>query len=344
MRKKWMFYIGLGIMILMLIGCSTDSNVDTSEVTAAEALTNTTETLTQDVTAIITEGEPTVSSGWMHEIIDGGVEITEVFKFAEGLIGISSKAVYYSSNGLDWEMTLDLSPYSFYEAFEAGSQFVVYDSNNAHFTSDGKGWSSSERHVYHLFNSAMYDGSKYVSVDTGYLGFSDDGLKYNRVRTDENNPLSEVYFLDPSGYAASIYKMEMFDGKYYAIGAGIWSSSDGYVWDPIIDLSEITYAATDMLYNGSEFVINASYNAFHYDGSTLQPINPDGRLFLVDDQGRFIATSHIGTASISEDGLIWNPLFEADTITFMTYCAVIFDEHLYVYGEDGNIRYRKIEE
>ena len=339
-----MFYIGLGIIILMLIGCSADSNVGTSEVTAADASTSNTETSTQEDTAMVTEGEATVSSGWMHEIIDGGVEITEVFKFADGLIGISSKAVYYSSDGLDWEMTLDLSPYPFYEAFVAGSQFVVYDSNNAHFTSDGKGWSSSERHVYHLFNSAMYDGSKYVSVDTGYLGFSEDGLKYYRVRTDENNPLSEVYFLDDSGYAASIYKMEMFDGKYYAIGAGIWSSSDGYLWSPIIELSDLTYAATDMLYNGSQFVINASYNAFHFDGSTLEPINPEGRLFLVDDQGRFISTSNTGTASISEDGLIWNPLFEADTVSFMSYCVVNFDEYLFVYGEDGNIRYRKYEE
>lgn len=344
MRKKWMFYIGLGIMILMLIGCSADSKMETSEVTEADALSNKTEASTQGDAAMTTEDEPALSSGWMHEIIDGGVAITEVFKFAEGLIGISSKAVYYSSNGLDWEMTLDLSPYPFYEAFVAGSQFVVYDSNNAHFTSDGEGWNSSERHVYHLFNSAMYDGSKYVSVDTGYLGFSEDGLKYYRVRTDESNPLSEVYFLDASGYAASIYKMEMFDGKYYAIGAGIWSSSDGYVWDLIIDVSDLTYAATDMLYNGSHFVINASYNAFHYDGSTLQPINPEGRLFLVDDQGRFISTSNIGTASISEDGLIWNPLFEADTISFMSYCVVIFDEYLFVYGEDGNIRYRKLEE
>jgi hypothetical protein len=335
LSEKYIIII-LGIMLLFsLTACS--SGGDETAVTV--------ENSAEPVDPSSGSAEITISapdSTWTTDIITGGIELNEVHPFAGGLIGTDSMSIYFSSDGINWDLTLDLAPYPFYDAFLAGGQFAVYDTNNSHFTSDGKSWTSAPRQDYHLFNTAMYDGSRFIDVDTGYLCTSSDGLKYIRFQAEVGNPLSEVYFQTASGYAASIYKLAQYNGTYYAVGDGIWSSGDLATWTQMVTIEEMVYGATDILYNGSTFFLPADYDNFAFDGSKITSVKPGGSVFLVDSKSRFIALHGTGNATVSTDAITWEQLFTEDDVSFSAYCAVEFNGHLFVYGEDGNMRYAKI--
>ena len=251
--------------------------------------------------------------------------------------------LYYSADGITWEMTKDLNPYPFYAIFPVGGQVVVYDAGNAHFTSDGKGWSTTPREDYHLFQAVMHDGKQYIKADTSKLYVSEDGGKFFPVRSDQSNPLTEVYFLDEAGSPTNVIKLAQFDGTYYAAGAGLWSSSDAYSWTKVVTMDDMTYGAEDLLYNGSVFFMPAYYENYIYDGSTVTIVKPIGNTFLVHS-GEFIAAAGNGASSSSSDGITWTALFSEDEANFSAYTSVVFGNKLFVYGEDGNYRYAELGE
>jgi len=326
------------LMVMLLVGCGNESQDDSSATEGSEIMPSQVEETSGDSETATEATQVAGDSEWETAVIDGGITINEVHAFAGGLIGMNSMQLYYSADGINWELTKDLSPFPFYDAFLAGGQMVVYDSDNAHFSSDGKSWTSSPRQVYHLFNTAMHDGSKFIDVDTGYLGTSEDGLKYLKVRADINNPLSEVYFQTASGYAASISKLALYDGVYYAVGDGIWSSTDLYTWTQDVTIEELVYTAEDLLFNGETFLVPASYAIYTFDGSNITSGTHTGNVYLVHD-GKFIAIFGNGASSKSTDGITWEPLFAEDSTSFTAYCSVVFNGKLFVYGEDGNMRY-----
>jgi len=333
----------LGIMLLFfLTACS--SGGDKTVVTVENSANQENESTGSGETTVANEETTAAAaeSSWTTGVITGGIGLYEVHPFAGGLIGTDGMAVYFSSDGINWEMTLDLTPYPFYDAFLAGGQFAVFDANNSHFSSNGKDWTSAPRQDYHLFNTAMYDGSKFIDVDTGYLCTSSDGLKFVRYQAEVGNPLSEIYFKTASDYAASIYKLAQYNGTYYAVGDGIWSSSNLGTWTQVVTLEEMVYSATDMLYNGSTFFLPAGYDNFAFDGVKITSVKPGGSVFLVDSKSRFIALYGTGNANVSEDAITWEPLFTEDGVSFRAFCAAELNGQLFVYGEDGNMRYAKM--
>ncbi len=338
--KSFVRYVFIVIVSIAYMTTLTACSAQNSEVNeASEPATNTS---VQDVTIetsseVSTEAQ--MNSVWTSKVLEGNLALSDVHVFNGGLIGVDGGKIYYSSNGIDWEMTKDMAPYYYYDAFIAGGQFAVYDSNNSHFSSDGKSWTSFPRQDYHLFNTAMYDGNQFIDVDTGSLCLSSDGVKYVKIRADANDPRTEVYFQDDSGYAATISRLANYAGVYYAAGAGVWRSADLYNWTQIVSSGDMTYAAEELLYNGSTFFMPALYENYAFDGTTVTKVEPIGSVFLVDSANHFVGVSGSGASSISSDAITWDPLFSESEPSFIAYCAVIFDNKLFVYGEDGNMRY-----
>lgn len=349
-RTKLMWTLILVLLMLSLTACSsTPTATDESANAPAEPNVNestTTTTAAGETNApaeSTTETAKASSSDWVTGVIGGDVEITNVFAVGDGLIGIASMNLYYSADGITWEMTKDLSPYPFYGVFPVGGQVVVYDAGNAHVTSDGQTWTSSPRDDSHLFNAAMHDGKQYIKVDTSQLYTSEDGGKFWPVQGDPSNPLTKVFFLDDDGKPTNIMKLAQFGGTYYAAGPGLWTSTDLYNWTKVVTMNDITYGAEDLLYNGSVLFMPAFYENYIYDGSGITSVKPIGNTFLVHD-GKFIAASGTGASSTSADGITWEPLFGEDTAPFHAYTSVVFDGKLFVYGEDGQYRYAELGE
>ena len=352
-RTKLMWGFILILLMFTLTACSGGSTAngekanEQTEPNANEAIPINAESsgTNEDNAAAETTPEATeaLASDWVTGIIDGNIEITSVVEFANGLIGTNSMAIYYSADGIKWELTKDLSPYPFYAIFPVGGQMVVYDADNTHVTSDGKTWSSAPRENYYLFNAVMHDGKQYIKVDTSKLYTSEEGGKFWPVRSDASNPLTEVFFLDDDGKPTNVAKLAQFDGTYYAAGPGLWSSTDLYNWTKVVTMKDITYGAEDLLYNGSVLFMPAYYENYIYDGSGITKVKPIGNTFLVHE-GKFIAVSGNGASSISADGITWEPLFNEDLTQFRAYTSVVFDGKLFAYGEDGQYRYAELGE
>ena len=345
MKRQFMIF---GVLLIafafILAGCG-----DTSDSTNTEATQSgeSNEASEMDATeAAVTESAATEASGssvWTTGVIGGDIELTEVYAIGDGLIGINSMALYYSADGLVWEMTKDLNPYPFYAVFPVGNQVVVYDAGNAHTTTDGKSWTSTPREDYQLFSAVMHDGKQYIKVDTSQLYNSTDGGKFFPVQSDSTNPLTQVYFLDEANDPTSVIKLAQYGGTYYAAGAGLWSSSDLFTWTKLVTMNDITYAAEDLLYNGTVLFMPAYYENYVFDGAGITRVSPIGNVFLVNN-GDFIAVSGNGASSTSSDGITWTPLFSEDTTNFTAYTSVVFKNKLFVYGEDGNYRYAELKE
>lgn len=337
--QKWFIVILIVSLVFTLTACG-GAQTDADESTAAE--TERTVAEADETTEAVSESNE-VASDWTTGTIEGSIEITGVVEFAGGLIGTNSMAVYYSADGISWELTKDLSPYPFYAIFPVGGQMVVYDANNAHVTSDGKTWSSSPREDSYLFEAVMHDGTQYIKADTSQLYISEDGGKFWPVQSDPSNPLTRVFFLDEENKPTNVAKLAKYDGIYYAAGPGLWTSTDVYNWTKVVTMNDMTYGAEDLLYNGSVLFMPAYYENYIYDGSGITRVNPIGNTFLVHD-GKFIAVSGNGASSTSIDGITWEPLFNEDATSFRAYAAVVFDGNLFAYGEDGQYRYAKLSE
>ena len=343
-------YIGLMTLVLMLTltACgaapaNTDETTSNQSAQTAGSETTTTTTSTVESSEAVSETTENFASEWTTGTIEGGIELTDVVEFANGLIGTNSMAIYYSADGIKWELTKDLSPYPFYAIFPVGGQMEVYDADNTHVTLDGNTWSNAPREKYYLFNAVMHDGKQYIKVDTSQLYTSEDGDKFWPVQGDPNNPLTKVFFLDDEEKPTNIIKLAQYGGTYYAAGPGLWTSTDLYTWTKVVTMKDITYGAEDLLYNGSVLFMPAYYENYIYDGSGITKVKPIGNTFLVHDS-QFFAVSGNGASSISADGIIWEPLFNEDTTQFRAYTSVVFDGKLFAYGEDGQYRYAELGE
>ena len=338
-RNRILWGLMLATVLFMLAGCAGEKDGNDESTTSSAVGVETTEA---DLTEAISATEGAIESDWVTGVIGEGIEITNVVEFAGGLIGSNSMALYYSSDGITWSLTKDLSPYPFYTIFPAGGQMVVYDSGNAHVTTDGMSWNSASRDDYHMFHAVMHDGKQYVKVDTSKLYTSEDGGKFWPVQSDPQNPLTQVFFLDDDNKPTSISKLKLYGGTYYAVGAGIWTSTDLYNWTKVIKMSDLTYGGEDLLYNGSMLLMPAFYEIYAFDGSAVTRGNAVGSTYLVYGD-KFYAVSNSGRCLISTDGIVWETLFDEDSNVFSVYSAVIFGGKLYAYGEDGQYRYVVLE-
>ena len=93
---------------------------------------------------------------------------------------------------------------------------------------------------------------------------------------------------------------------------------------------------------GLHFFLPAGYDNFAFDGVKITSVKPGGSVFLVDNKSRFIALYGTGNANVSEDAITWEPLFTEDGVSFRAFCAAELNGQLFVYGEDGNMRYAKM--
>jgi hypothetical protein len=332
--KKFSVILLIIALLLTLSACSKEISEEQNPISTP----NDSETVKSNDSIGESNESDVIESVWTVDALDG-IKLYEVYEFGGGLVGIGGGQLYFSADGINWEMTKDLSPYYYSSVFTANGQLVVYDDMNAHFTSDGRSYSSSPREVFHLFNTAMHDGNQFICVDTGLLRISQDGLKYINVLADPNNPISDVYFKEDSGYDAVIYRLALYKGSYYAVGDGIWKSSDLYTWERVVPLSSLVYTAEDLLYNGSTFLIPALYEFYIYDGnSSLTKTSPGASNFIINN-GAFLAYNGKGLVNMSTDGITWTEVFKEDTNIFTAYCGIVYNEKLFIYGEDGKFRY-----
>jgi len=341
--KKMLMFLVLITILVTFTACGTKAseespiNADTSG-----AETQTPSEASGEETSAADSSESPINSEWTTGVINDGIELYEVFSFGGGLIGVDSMAVYYSADGLNWEMTKNFDPYPVYDAFFAGGQFAVFDADNTHFTTDGKSWTSAPRQDNFLFNTAMYDGENFLSVDTAQLCLSTDALKFTTYYRDPMDARTSIDFRTASNEEAPIRRLAIYGGTYYAAGAGIWKATDINNWTQVVTIEEMVYGAEDLLYNGSTFFVPAGYEQYAFNGTKITKVSPVGSVFIVDSKNRFLGAYGTGVVNVSTDGLTWEPLFAEDGVSFRAYTAVEFNGKLFVYGEDGNVRYAEM--
>jgi len=331
-------------MVIAFTACSGGASEESSTTSenAVAAPESTSEASGEVTTATPETSVSNVNPEWTTATLNDGIELYEVFPFAGGLIGVDSMAVYYSADGLTWEMTKNFDPFPVYDAFLAGGQFAVFDADNSHFTSDGKSWTSAPRKDNYLFNTAMYDGEKFLSVDTAQLCISPDAQKFSIYYRDSMDARTSIDFRTASNDQASIRRLALYGGTYYAAGDGIWKGTDINNWTQVVSIEELVYTAEDLLYNGSAFFIPAGYEQYAFDGTKITKVPHAGSAFFIDSKNRFVGAFGNGNVNVSTDGLTWEPLFTEDNVSFIAYAAVEFDGKLFVYGEDGNVRYTEM--
>lgn len=231
--------------------------------------------------------------------------------------------VAYSSNGLDWTVTIP-SPTLKFNAFTYGSnKFIGISStflvdryvHKASISSDGVNWTTSNiqdnytsPYIYGQYRSLIYGNDRFVAVgDNGHSSYSSDGISWVDTGPIGNN------------YGYDWYKIAYGENKFVALRSytntsepDLAYSSDGTTWTlSYLNTSKSWYSIT---YGNNKFVATGRHGfAYSSDGinwteipmPVVSPINQDW--MVTYGNGIFVALSYdYGRVATSVDGITWS--------------------------------------
>jgi len=238
------------------------------------------------------------------------------------VVGFSSSAnsrIAYSTDGINWSLVNNLSPYIYPKAIAyGGGKWVTDDS----YSTDGLNWvaATGTLNLDANYPEIVYGGGKFVAVGgNNKIAYSTNGQTWEMV----SNP--------PFG-TDSINAIAYGDGKFVAVGGKkIANSTDGINWtavSPALFDSTISCIA----YGGGKFVASDGRNtAYSLDGISWTPIiqnKLEGDWYSINylhfstlafGNNKWIGLDVFGGfmsfMGYSSDGINWTPAFNPPDIS-----------------------------
>ena len=176
-----------------------------------------------------------------------------------------------------------------YVAVATGSNMVAYSAM-------GSNWESSEIHESAThWNSVCYGNGVFVAVGQDYFARSTDAITWAASpAVVEGRAFMCVRFLN---------------GKFYAVGPGIYRSSDGITWEKCNVSADKGYLIESIAYGNGIYVgVTANYAVYSYDGLnwSYTPMPQGAWRSIAFGNDVFIALGLLPYSVYSPDGKTWS--------------------------------------
>lgn len=171
---------------------------------------------------------------------------------------------------------------------------VATDSNKAAYSTTGTKWDESTLHESVMnWASICYGNGVFVAAGVGYFATSADAINWTATAS-AGNTFTCIRFLN---------------GKFYAVGTGIYRSSDGATWEKCNVPSGNGYMIMSIAYgNGMYVCVTTNYAVYSYDGLnwSYTPMPQGSWRSILFGNGVFIASGLFSYSVYSYDGKTWS--------------------------------------
>lgn len=171
---------------------------------------------------------------------------------------------------------------------------VATDSNMAAHSITGESWTASTIHEsVTRWYSVCYGNGIFLATGQDYFATSTDAINWTTT-SSTGNTFQCVRFLN---------------GKFYAVGTGIYRSSDGVIWEKCNVPSGDVYMITSITYgNGMYVCVKPNYAVYSYDGLnwSYTPMPQGSWRSIAFGNGVFIASGLFSYSVYSSDGKTWS--------------------------------------
>lgn len=170
---------------------------------------------------------------------------------------------------------------------------VATDSNMAAYSTTGENWAASAIHEsVTRWYSVCYGNGIFLATGQDYFATSTDAINWTTT-SSTGNTFQCVRFLN---------------GKFYAVGTGIYRSSDGATWEKCNVPSGDGYMIMSITYgNGMYVCVTTNYAVYSYDGLnwSYTPMPQGSWRSIAFGNGVFIASGLFSYSVYSQDGKTW---------------------------------------
>lgn len=215
-----------------------------------------------------------------------GCNLFFIYYVHDKFIAISDYDIYYSTDGINWNLGNGIDNNSLYSVTYGNGKFVAVGDTYIYYSNDGINWSlGGEIGTGEKMYSVTYGDNKFVAVGNtgdvsnrnGVVYYSTDGINWNLGNIPTTISLSDVTY---------------GNGRFVAVGkVGIYE-----------DDSSVTYYSTD---------------GIHWIGGSAFE-NPCTLLKVVYGNGKFVAGCGSEYTYCSSDGINWTIVNNSESMFFYT--------------------------